>query len=268
VNEPTSWPWVQNELRVVGDRVAASIGKVTDVDAIVPGLDWSTGDLIGHVGIIPFHMRDMMSRREPLVLPETAAGVAAMGAERLSHFDDHSAPAIAARLPREIDTTLTELGEDPDLPAQWYTLQVPVRAVGGIMLSELVVHHLDLTGLPALAADRREVTPDQARACLYGLTMAAPAVTNPDVAAKIPGTYVTRIEGGESFTIQVADGAASVVPGEVGKPDLVTTADPVAMLLASFGRLNPARAALTGKIRTWGRKPWRIPAVANLFRQV
>lgn len=268
MNDPASWPWLQTELRATGDRLAASIGALTDLDAPVPDLDWSAAQLIAHIGIIPFHKRDMATRPEPLVFPPTAAGVAALGAERVSHFDDHSPSAIATRLPPEIDATLIVLGDEPDTPVPWYTLSLPARAVGGIMLSELLIHHRDLTGIQALAHERREITDDQARACLHGLILGSSIAVNRDVAIKIPGSYVTRIKGGGSYTLDVAAGDITVSEGVVDRPDLVTTAEPVPMLLASLGRINPLQAALTGKIRTWGRKPWRIPAAASLFRQV
>ena len=49
---------------------------------------------------------------------------------------------------------------------------------------------------------------------------------------------------------------------------LQRVADPAAFLLVSFHRVSPVSAALTGKIITWGRKPWLLLRLQSVLRSV
>ena len=51
-------------------------------------------------------------------------------------------------------------------------------------------------------------------------------------------------------------GGRLTVDADDGPVDCHVSADPVALLLVSYGRQSQWVPALTGKLLAWGRKPW------------
>ena len=69
-------------------------------------------------------------------------------------------------------------------------------------------------------------------------------------------TYEVRLRGnGPRYVIRIANGTAEVRPPG-GSVDCVISADPVMLLLVSYGRMPLGQALLRGGILAWGRRPW------------
>jgi hypothetical protein len=64
-----------------------------------------------------------------------------------------------------------------------------------------------------------------------------------------------RVRGGSSYVLCIEDGEGRVA-SKGAQVDCTMSVDPVAFLLVSYGRRPLWRAALTGKMLVWGRKPW------------
>ena len=72
------------------------------------------------------------------------------------------------------------------------------------------------------------------------------AFVDPEVAAKLTGTFHIGIRCGSDRTIEIANGAATVTHGRPPSADVRTNNDPVSMLLTSLGSRPLWKASLAG----------------------
>jgi hypothetical protein len=71
----------------------------------------------------------------------------------------------------------------------------------------------------------------------------------------VDATYDLRVRGGTRVTVRINNGRVETdLPGE--RVDCHISAEPVALLLVSYGRRSQWTPILTGRMIAWGRKPW------------
>lgn len=80
------------------------------------------------------------------------------------------------------------------------------------------------------------------------------------------GSFTLHLRGTAPVHYAVHDGRLEL--DVQGPTDCTITADPQTFLRAGIGVVSPLRAALTGKVRPGGRKPWRALAADRLFPQI
>jgi hypothetical protein len=88
---------------------------------------------------------------------------------------------------------------------------------------------------------------------------------DPAAARRAAGVYHLGLRGDGDWTYHVHDGAVTVQRGRPERADVHISADPVVFLRNAYGRLSPARAALTGGIVMWGRRPWLARPFGAVF---
>lgn len=93
-----------------------------------------------------------------------------------------------------------------------------------------------------------------------------PYAFDPRAAQNFHGSFSLRLRGVEPLTYSVANGQLELDPG--GGVGCTMTADPQTFLLVGIGTASQLRAALTGKLRVGGRKPWLAFAFPRLFPPV
>jgi hypothetical protein len=74
-----------------------------------------------------------------------------------------------------------------------------------------------------------------------------------------------RIRGGPRFWITLTDGQLDILATPPRRVDFHVSAEPVTYLLVSYGRKNQWVAAASGRIASWGRRPWLAPRLASLI---
>jgi putative sterol carrier protein len=90
-----------------------------------------------------------------------------------------------------------------------------------------------------------------------------PYAFDPLAAPDFRGSYRLRLRGVEPVTYTVDGGRLELDGG--GRVDCTMTADPRTFLLVGIGVVSQLRAALTGKLRAGGPKPWLASAFTRLF---
>jgi hypothetical protein len=93
-----------------------------------------------------------------------------------------------------------------------------------------------------------------------------PYAFDPEAARDFRGSFSLRVRGVEPLDYSVADGQLELDPS--GRADCTMTADPQTFLLVGIGVVSQVRAAMTGKLRAGGRKPWLALAFPRLFPPV
>lgn len=152
-------------------------------------------------------------------------------------------------------------GDPPVTPFQGVT--IPLSAMLGIELGELIVHGFDITraaGMPW------EIRPEDAALALQGLGQLLPAMLDTRKAGNLHMTCDLRVRHGQPVLITIADGAMQVEAPNAQPVDCHASVDPRKFLLLSFNRINPVMTLLSGGLLLWGRKPWRFLTLQTVLK--
>lgn len=93
-----------------------------------------------------------------------------------------------------------------------------------------------------------------------------PYAFDPVAARDFRGSFNLRVQGVEPLTYSVANGRLEL--DSDARTDCTMTADPQTFLLVGIGVISQLQAAMTGKLRAGGRKPWLAFAFPRLFPPV
>lgn len=244
-------------------------------DAPVPGLEWTGGQCAQHVGAVVSgfaasirgDLDDLGDLGLPAADPDISVGDYLALSTVASMDRSPAEPVALAQTIEEDGHALARLARDPiDLdrvcPTPWYG-PGRTRTTGTLLavaVSELLVHGWDLHG----AFDRpRSIEPRGATAAAGTVMsqmlpfLAAPAAASPasDSEPSPTTTYEVHIRGGDRF--QIRSGGGTITAHEVGQtPDCVISMTGPWSLMVGFNRAPLWRAVASGKIVTYGRKPW------------
>ena len=99
---------------------------------------------------------------------------------------------------------------------------------------------------------------------LHGpLSTVLPYAFDPDGAGSFRGSFTLTLTGAEPVRYAIEDRRLRL--DVAGRTDCTITADPQTFVRLGIGVVSQLRAALTGKMRAGGRKPWLALATNRLF---
>jgi uncharacterized protein (TIGR03083 family) len=243
-------------LRRAADDFSALIASAPDPDQRIPDSEWTVRDVAVHVALgSEAYVRYATGGTEAWVdISDIAGGsLARSSAERLAAEPARDLPALAERAKAAVGALIeaTE-GRSDDEPVVWNGMSTKLGAMLGLGLAEYLLHGRDV----AKALGRPwSITPDDARLILASALPMLPLLLDPAATAGVRARYELRVRGGTRIGLSIRDGQLSMDSGE-GRVDCHVSADPVALLLVSYGRQSQWVPALTGKLLAWGRKPW------------
>lgn len=266
-------------LRRESRRVAEMVRRAERLDAAVPRLAWTAGQLAGHLCVV-YRAFASTVRGEALgvefegvigsgdTLPEVVAATNARAVE-VVHFDR---PAEAADALADGASELAgALAASPDLavarPTPWYGAGVTRYAatLGAIGVSETLVHGRDLA--LALGGDPR--MPAAAAVCVAPTVMSEmlPLLVDRRATRGLTATFELRVRGGRGFVLHLAEGVArsTPLPSAEHPVDCVISLSGCAALLVAFNRMSVWRALATGQVVSYGRRSWLGPRFRGLF---
>jgi hypothetical protein len=247
-------------LRDAVGRSARLWRRVADPNASVPGLTWTAaetaahvvGDLRDHAQALTRHANGWLTRADRRF--ESPSRLSAIvNARHLTAVPERDMHRLADLLEETAATYLAAADSadaDSVIPTpNGLTLTPPVMS--SLLLGEQLIHGLDI----ARAANTAwTVSPRDALLVIPGLLSVAPRYLRPFRAA-VRMSFELRVRGGGNYRIAVDDETA-VLSAAGEKADCVIAADPVAFLLASYGRISQWSPIVAGKFRASGRKPW------------
>jgi uncharacterized protein (TIGR03083 family) len=233
-------------------------------DRAIPHMEWTVGELSAHLvqgaqianelvdgKPSPFERFDRISETNERLLrekPERDLNVL------LSEY-------IAAV--ESLDRKIANLPDDARVPFHQGWSFTPAEAMA-MMSAEHLIHAWDLsnvTGRPL------EINPADARLIVYVMASLLPVVVDREAAQGLTATYEIRIRDGATFRLHFEDGEPNVSAVEPGGPaDVVMSVDACAFLLTGYGRGSQIKPMLTGKMLTWGRKPWLAAQFTKLVK--
>jgi hypothetical protein len=94
----------------------------------------------------------------------------------------------------------------------------------------------------------------------------ARAMVNQEKAAGVRASYEIHIRRFARVFLSFDDGALRVEPVALRRVDCHVSADPAALFLVMWGRVNQWSEVLRGRLFAWGRKPWLGPRLRTMIR--
>jgi uncharacterized protein (TIGR03083 family) len=235
-----------------GRRVADLLRRQPDPGRRVTGLEWSIGETGAHLAARLGRLARLLAGSAS---PQaTVADIARendadirerAGRALLEHVDE-----LETNVAAFVAATRGKLGSDP-MP--WYSgATIDVATAAGLVLGELVVHGFDVA---RTVGARWPISAADARTILRAGLVVAPLYVDARTTAAVSTTFRLLVRGGPACRIQFEDGTATIQDA-TGAADCTIRADPVALLLVSYGRSTKWRALATGKLLATGRRPW------------
>jgi len=266
------WHATRRALELAADRFLA-LATANDPRAMATA-DWSIADTVAHVGTLAsinthlVRFTDSPVHKE--MLTTTVDTVAAFNDATLARCPQSNPESVAATLRADIDDVLrASESADPAAPVVWLGgSRVPLCGLLAHLTNELHIHGYDIA-----RSSRSPWQIPAEHAALFFETFF---------------TEVVRLGAGHLFDgdappddrrISVGFRSRHTTPvsivlhrGQVSLADWAAPADarvdfdPVVLNLMMFHRISMARAALTGKLRIWGRRPWRLSTFMTSVR--
>jgi hypothetical protein len=276
------WQQGQDALRDEVRRVTALLRSIQDPEPHAVGR-WNLGEVAMHLSqvwiVVPGLARRDLSRAHE-VLPSVAGDSLISDMWELGETtilgvkaDPERNPSVlAGRIEARAEEYLSEcVGADPTAPRPWLTQGTTVHqsTLTYHLLNETIMHGGDI----AHAAGRPWPIKPAHAAMVFGRFMVPVlqaldprTMVQAERAAGLRATYELRIRGGDRFHAIFNDGVLRIEDPSPRKVDCYISADPVAMLMVVWNRQSRWSAIATGKLLSWGRKPWLGPRFRTLIR--
>ena len=240
-------------LAVTTADVAELLRSADDGDRPIPHLDWTVGGCGVHL-VGGTHLYRNQAQSTGAQMPMSLTAEANRWA--IEGVPERRPAVLAGYLEEATDQLVREISGKPhDAPFPfWSGGRLELSEAMWILVGERVVHGWDIA-----RALRRPwpIDPAVAAGIIDGALHAAPLLLDTDAAAGVRATFDIRIRGFGRYVARIENRTAEIaaVNGPV-RADVRISADPIAMLLVSYGRVPWWRPALRGRIVGWGRRPW------------
>ena len=274
-------PITEDRWTATRDALAATAGRFLDVVAdrdarTMATADWTVADTLAHVGsIADMYTRLVRFDATPVpavheqVLATTVDTVADLNARVLGLLPGRDPAVLAERLRADVDDVLRATEDvDPAAAVPWLgDSRVPICGVLAHLVNELHIHGRDVARAtrtpwhvpPADAALFFEVFfVEMLRRDVGRLLDNDEPPSDRRIAVEFRSRHTTPV------TIVLRRGAVTVEPP--GHADVRISFDPVGFNLMLFHRIGKVRAALTGRVRVSGRRPWLLPEFLRTVR--
>lgn len=251
--------WLVIETRQALTAFTNQLRSGVDGAAKIPNLEWTVADLGAHLACLPSLYRRLHEQGTTF---ETPDDFATFSDATRAHITETDPAALADLIEAELGSFLDEI-DDLDEPRWLYARETTAGNICAAFLSEAILHGRDLAAVTG--ATMPTFTRQQANAIVHAMSFITPAFIDRNKASQLPdGVYHVKFRGGNDYTWRLNAGEFSIEQGKPSKADAHLNADPAAFVMSSLGRLSDARAALTGAMFTYGRKPWRFLGLGKL----
>ncbi|MCC3777668.1 maleylpyruvate isomerase N-terminal domain-containing protein [Streptomyces sp. UNOB3_S3] len=263
-------------LRAAVPRLAGLLRDAADPGAPSGVPQWTVGDVGAHVCAVYVAYSSTFTREFQdwdSVLPEGDVTFA----ERVGSVNAKALGLIGEEARARLDALVVERGETflrvteglaPDVPVAtpWYGpgVTIPLAAATGMMLSETLLHGLDIARGARLPW---AIAPDDARLVLgQSMPTMMPFAVDAARARGVRIAFDLAVEGGPQLAVVVEDGVATVTRDAPPRAyDCRVTTDPTTFLLIAFRRMPLWKAVVRGAMRPGGRRPWLAPRLSGFF---
>ncbi|MEU4741021.1 maleylpyruvate isomerase N-terminal domain-containing protein [Actinosynnema sp. NPDC023658] len=273
---PERWASVRAVLPAVTARFADLVGAA-DPKALATS-EWTVADTAAHVVAIASIYTTLLApdgaevadpalaERIPTVTVDTVADLNDLALRRFTERD----PAALTGMLRSMVASIIDMteGADPESTVPWLgASRLPVAGVLAHFVNELLIHGWDI----ARAVDAPWPMPSEEAGLFFDLFIIGLARndfgTLLDDAPRDDRRIAVAFRSRHTAPVTLVLHRGRVTVGEPGgRVDVRVTFDPAVLHLVLFGRVSRVRAALTGKLRVTGRRPWLLPTFLRAVR--
>jgi SCP-2 sterol transfer family protein len=256
-------------LATAAGRLTALLRTSTRPGAHAIGV-WDVADTAVHLGnawdILPALAR---GERPPLIDDVWELGDVTTRLTRAA--TDHDLNAIADRIDAAARSFLDLAATSDGSVRPWLVsgVEVPMTTFVCHLLNESLVHGFDISR----AQDRAwAIERAHARLIIQGFLfpvlsrLPAAAMVDAEAASGVRACYDLRLRGGGRFFMAFEDGEMSIEAPSSRRVDCHVLAEPSALLLVIWGRRSQWPAIFSGKLLTYGRRPWLGHRLRTLVR--
>lgn len=237
------------------EQVATTLGGVRDPTAPAVGV-WNVAETAAHLAMSsPYFLQTVLGTAEVEDITHDASAAAHVDA--VASEPERDLGRLAQRIVEGESALVARArrcrGDPPVTPFQG--ISVPLSAVLGVELGELIVHGYDIA---RASGQSWPVDPADAALALAGVVQVLPLLLDAERARHLRLRCQLHIRHGASVVIVVEDGALHIEPSSDRSVDCHLTVDPLTFLLVSFHRIGTTGPLLRGKVVPWGRRPWLV----------
>jgi uncharacterized protein (TIGR03083 family) len=230
----------------------------------VPGSDWTIRELAVHLVLSASAYAEMATGSPSPLERLDKESVASLNAAIFADIPETDPGKLAILVLDAVERFLDATdGRAGDQPVNWHAgFRHNVAGLACIVLGEHLVHGYEIataTGRPW------PIDPKQARLVVHAYAPASGLWLNPATTAGLSASYGIGLRGGEGFIVRFTDGVYCLEPAGSGSVDCTISADPVAFLLATTGRLTQDAAIALGLWSVGGDRPDLALGFNNLF---
>lgn len=269
---PEKWLAVRGAVKESGERFARLVAAA-DPDAMATA-DWTVMDTAAHVTGIAWHntaavvsddLPGPIEGMKELIVSTTVENIhAGMNAVIFDGYKDRDPQTVIERLLASIDEVL-DLTADAD-PARTVTWlggsKVPLAGVLAHLTNELMIHGRDIAISRGVRAPWR--IPQEYAALFFELFIIEIArngvgnVLDDDNPIR-KGRIAVEFRSAYTDPVTIVLDTGEVWIEEPSRDnDVRLYFEPATLSLVLFHRVSRPRAALTGSLRVWGRRPWLL----------
>lgn len=229
-------------------------------------MKWTVGDVATHMFIVLRTYADSASGR-PItsgeLIPDLDGYTPRMAVTTTATIrvePPRDARALSVMLRQHLSAYLHEAetrSPDQTVPTPMYGegASLPLQHATRLLLGEMLIHGYDVSR----GINRPwRIDTKAALQVMPAAFVMMPRIFEPDTARNLDATFRVRLRGGESYGIRVSQGTVDTAPwGQWGKrSDCTLSAEPVAFLMLAYGRKSQWPLIASGRLLSYGRKPW------------
>ena len=245
----------------VADRFLALAESAPDPHLPIPATPgWSLVDVMGHLAMEPPRYESLARGGDDWV--RTVAELPGYNARQVRDLPTRDPAELAGMLRAGVEDLVMTIESFAEQPLMRFDggARLPADRALGALIAEYLIHGRDI----ALALDRPwPIDADDVPRVMAALTHIAPGRVCADDAHT--ANYELRLRGQRRYFFEFRAGALTVGSTPSADVDLRISADPVTFLLVNYGRVSAVRAALSGRIVAWGRRPWLAVGFSRRF---
>ncbi|WP_175041271.1 maleylpyruvate isomerase N-terminal domain-containing protein [Nocardia terpenica] len=271
------WQAARAAVADVGDRFAELVRSVAP-DAMATR-DWTVADTAAHVDAIAL-WDTTLGRTDDIPAPWNTLQdeIQATDVDTVHRLNDRTMAGLAERdtrvlaeqLRAHVDELLSASADmDPDLPVGWLGgSRVPVAGLLAHLTNEFQIHGRDIARATGSRWDQsQEYAAQFMELFVLGVTRHGSGRLlhhdGPPNERRVAVEFRSRYTTPATLVLD----HERVTVGRPGDPvDVRIGFEPVAFNLMMFGRMGKPRAALTGKLRIGGPRPWLLPTFLRTVR--
>jgi uncharacterized protein (TIGR03083 family) len=267
---PAKWLAVRAALTDVCDRFVALVAAA-DPQAMATA-EWTVMDTAAHVTAIAWlYTAKVVSDDTPLPIPSLREVIltttvdnihGGVNAQILRDYPEREADAVLTRLRSATDELLRlTAGDDPARTASWLGgSRLPLAGYMAHLTNELLVHGRDI----ARSVNAPWRIPEEYAALFFELFLVeiirngVGTLLDDDRPAR-EGRIAVELRSAYTIPVTIVLETGRVHVEEPGRDnDVRVYFRPATMSLVLFHRITRSRAAMTGSLRVWGRRPWLL----------